>query len=130
MIATLGGKSTSSYVWAAEMQNKPLFNKCLRHCILQRSHAVVVPEDLVASFLYQQTLFCSLRFSNLTGVWIKPVRPPKKSEGTSPELFLQLNNGHLIMHMCCYGEFKQGCESTVTLSEMTLRDLVSFISQR
>lgn len=32
------GKSTSSYVWAAEMQNKPLFNKCLRHCILQRSH--------------------------------------------------------------------------------------------
>lgn len=53
MIATLGGKSTSSYVWAAEMQR-------------------------------------------------------------------------------CYGEFKQlqGCESTVTLSEMTLRDLVSFISQR
>lgn len=56
----LGGGSTSSSVWAAEMQNKPPFNKCLRHCILQRSYVVVVPEDLVFSFLYQQTLFCRL----------------------------------------------------------------------
>lgn len=50
----LGRESASSHVWSAEKQNKPPFNKCLRRCILQRSNAVVVPEDFVLSFLYQQ----------------------------------------------------------------------------
>lgn len=43
---TRGTEKTSSYAWVAKMQ----INKCLHHCILQRSHLVVVSEGLGVFF--------------------------------------------------------------------------------
>lgn len=61
-----GGEVLPPLSGAAEMQNKPPFNKCLRHCILQCSYVVVVPQD-ISFFISIPTDFILQAFTLVSG---------------------------------------------------------------